>query len=413
MVQPTPKQLSRDRKEEIVEELKELIAGKPVIGILDMHNLPSKQLQQIKKEMKDFANIRMERKTLMEIAIEESDKDSIDSLEPGEAVQPAFIFSEKDPFQLYSLIQNNKTSAAAQGGEEAPDDIEIPEGDTGIGPGPMLGKLQGAGLQVQVEDGSIHVQESGILVGRGETISNEDAEILNQVGIEPLEIGLDLKVAYSGGEVFRREDLDIDTEAYRQDLEAAASGGFNLAVNTGIVNERTIVSIISKAVTEAKNLSISEGLPEEETVEEAVSYANSGAESLEAEIDLDVVEVEEGDEDESEQEENEAEENEEERDKEEEKDESGEEDQEESEEEDQKDKEKEGAEEEESSESEEETEEPETDDVDYGEIVSGTISDAKEELQEVENPDWEAALEAEKENKDRSTFKDWLEGKTE
>lgn len=303
MVQPTPKQLSREKKEAIVEQLEQQIEDNPVIGILDMHNLPSRQLQQIKKDMKEFANIRMERKTLMEIAIDNSDKEGIEQLEETEATQPAFIFSEKDPFQLYSLIQQNKSSAAAQGGEEAPSDIEIPEGDTGIGPGPMLGKLQGAGLQVQVDDGSIHVQNPGVIVEAGETITNDDAEILNQVGIEPLEIGLDLDIAYSEGEIFTSEQLDIDTEAYRSDIEAAAGGAFNLAVNAGVVNETTAPSIIGQAVQEAKNLAISEGLPVEETIEEALAFASSNARGLDSELDLESVELETEEEDSDESEE--------------------------------------------------------------------------------------------------------------
>lgn len=292
MVQPTPKQLSREQKQAIVEQLEQQIEDKPVVGILDMHNLPSRQLQQIKKGMKEFANIRMERKTLMEIAIENAEKEGIEQLEETEATQPAFIFSEKDPFQLYSLIQQNKSSAAAQGGEEAPSDIEIPEGDTGIGPGPMLGKLQGAGLQVQVDNGSIHVQNPGVIVEAGETITNDDAEILNQVGIEPLEIGLDLDIAYSEGEIFTSEELDIDTEAYRSDIEAAAGGALNLAVNAGVVNETTAPSIISQAVQEVKNLAISEGLPVEETIEEALAFASSNARGLDSELDLESVELE-------------------------------------------------------------------------------------------------------------------------
>lgn len=49
----------------------------------------------------------------------------------------------------------------------------------------------------------------------------------------------------------------------------------------------------------------------------------------------------------------------------------------------------------------------------YEEIVSGTITEAKDELGDMEEPDYEAALEAEKNNKDRKTLKDWLEGKIE
>jgi len=301
MVQPKPKKLTREQKEQKVEYFQEEIEDNPVIGILDMHNLPAKQLQQIKKEMKEFAKVRMSRKTLMQIAIDQSDKEEIEQLEENDAIQPAFIFSEKDPFQLYSLIKQNKTSAAAQGGETAPNDIEVPDGDTGIGPGPMLGKLQQRGLQVQVDDGSIHVQEPGVIIEKGDEITADDAEILNQLGIEPLEIGLDLDVAYSEGELFRAEELDIDVEEYRTDVESAAGAAYNLAVNAGIINETTAEAIVSEAVRKAKNLAISEGLPVEETIEEALAHAKSNAEGLDSQVDLESVDLDEDSEESSEE----------------------------------------------------------------------------------------------------------------
>ncbi len=63
---------------------------------------------------------------------------------------------------------------------------------------------------------------------------------------------------------------------------------------------------------------------------------------------------------------------------------------------------------------EEETgEDTETSSADYEEILSGTISDAKDALEDLENPDWEAALKAEESNKNRTTFIDWLEKRVE
>ena len=59
---------------------------------------------------------------------------------------------------------------------------------------------------------------------------------------------------------------------------------------------------------------------------------------------------------------------------------------------------------------EEEQEEETGSDADYDDIVSGTISDAKDQISELEDPDYEALLEAEKGNKNRTTFIDWLEG---
>ncbi len=46
----------------------------------------------------------------------------------------------------------------------------------------------------------------------------------------------------------------------------------------------------------------------------------------------------------------------------------------------------------------------------YEEIVSGTITDAKDALKDMDEPDYEAALTAEKDNKNRTTLVDWLEG---
>lgn len=45
----------------------------------------------------------------------------------------------------------------------------------------------------------------------------------------------------------------------------------------------------------------------------------------------------------------------------------------------------------------------------YEEAVSGTITEAKETLNDIEDVDWNAAIEAEKENKNRTTLIDWLE----
>ncbi len=309
MVQPKPKNMTRSQKEAKVEEFKQKIEENPVVGILDMNSLPSRQLQQIKKEMKDFADIKMSRKTLMQLSIDQAEKEGVDSLKENNATQPAFIFSEKDPFQLYSLIKKNKTSAAAQGGEIAPNDIEVPEGDTGIGPGPMLGKLQQTGAQVQVDDGTIHVQKGSVMVKKGETITRDDAEILNQLGLEPLQIGLDLDIAYNDGEIFTAEQLNIDEEEYRADVETAASMAFNLAVNAGIVNETTAPTIVGEAARKARNLSISEGIPTEDTIEEILAYASSNAEGVDSQVDLESVEVSEDEEEEdSETEESEKEE---------------------------------------------------------------------------------------------------------
>ncbi|MFO7794350.1 MAG: hypothetical protein R6V35_05255 [Candidatus Nanohaloarchaea archaeon] len=61
-------------------------------------------------------------------------------------------------------------------------------------------------------------------------------------------------------------------------------------------------------------------------------------------------------------------------------------------------------------ETETETEEEEgSSSAEYDNIVAGTITEAKEALSEMEEPDYEAAKEAEEANKNRTTLIDWLE----
>lgn len=61
----------------------------------------------------------------------------------------------------------------------------------------------------------------------------------------------------------------------------------------------------------------------------------------------------------------------------------------------------------------EESDESEGDEAEYEEIVSGTISDAKNAIEDLDNPDYEALLEAEENDKNRTTFTDWLETRIE
>jgi len=61
----------------------------------------------------------------------------------------------------------------------------------------------------------------------------------------------------------------------------------------------------------------------------------------------------------------------------------------------------------------EEADESEGDEAEYEEIVSGTITDAKEAIEDLDNPDYEALLKAEEADKNRTTFKDWIETRIE
>lgn len=285
--------LTREEKERLVTGLAEQMDASPVVGILDMHSLPARQLQEIKKELVGEADITMARKTLIELALETSGREDIEDLMDNDAVQPALIFADKNPFSLFKLIQKKKSAAAASGGEIAPSDIVIEEGLTDLDPGPMLGKIQELGPGTSVEDGKIHIDSSAVVVEAGEVIDNETAEVLNALDMKPLEVGLDLKLVYEDGDVFDREVLEVDVDAYRSDIEAAVSGAFNLAVNAGYLTDATTPSIVATASSNARNLAINAGVLADDVAADIIRKAAGAAEGIDAAMDMGAVEQEE------------------------------------------------------------------------------------------------------------------------
>ncbi len=63
---------------------------------------------------------------------------------------------------------------------------------------------------------------------------------------------------------------------------------------------------------------------------------------------------------------------------------------------------------EESEVSEEESDES-SEDIDYSELVDNPVDDVKDAVKALEDPDYDALLEAEENNSDRKTLKDWIE----
>ncbi len=117
-----------ERKKEEVRRLEEELKKYPVIGLLDMFKLPAKQLQEIREKLRGKAKIKMMKKSVIKIAMENVDRKGIKELEKTIQNQPALLFSETDPFELARTIESSKSSAAAKEGDIAPKDIVVKAG---------------------------------------------------------------------------------------------------------------------------------------------------------------------------------------------------------------------------------------------------------------------------------------------
>ncbi len=242
-----------DAKRKEVEDVKNLFKQYSVAGVLNLEGLPTLMLQRIKKGLGDSVALKITKKRFMKIAIEELGKEvkNVEKLKDKLEGIPALLFTEKDPFLLYKEIDKNKASAAAKPGQKAPNDLSIEEGETPFTPGPMIGELGMLGIKTEVKDGKIHVKDPKVLVKEGEEVSDRVAGLLAKLGVEPMKVGLNLTHTLQKGEILNKSVLAIDEEEYLNNIKAAHSESFSLALHLSILNKETIKPLLSKAQRES------------------------------------------------------------------------------------------------------------------------------------------------------------------
>ncbi len=258
------------RKE--VEMIKEGIRSHKAMALVDMQGIPATQLQQIRADLREVAKIRMTRNTLIEHALAElgGDVEGIRSFISG---QSALLFTDVNPFKLYKMLEKTKTKMAAKPGEVAPEDIVVEKGPTSFKPGPIVGELQQAGIPAAIEGGKVRIRDTKTVVRKGEVINKKIADVLQKLGVKPMDVGLIMQVTYYEHTLFRPETLVIDEAAYFNQFVQAAQQGFNLSVNAVIPTPSTIGTLMAKAAQEARSLGVEASIYEPGVMDSVIGRA--------------------------------------------------------------------------------------------------------------------------------------------
>jgi len=271
--------VSQKKKDDVKNTIK-LIDQYPIVGIVNMENLPTKQLQNMRENLRGKVVLKMVKKRLTKIAFKNSKKDGIEKLEPYLKGMPALLFTEDNPFALYSTLKKNKSKAPISAGQTAPNDIVVPAGKTNFSPGPIIGELGAFGIKAGVEDGKIAIKSDSVVAKEGDVVNAKLAGLLQRLGVEPMEIGLDLVAVFENGEIITKDVLDIDEDAYKEQIQSAASMAFNLSINAAIPTEDTIALLIQKAASETRALAREADIITDETIGDLLSKAERQASKL-------------------------------------------------------------------------------------------------------------------------------------
>lgn len=271
-----------------VTRLESLIPKYKVIAIADMTSMPSVQLQKLRSNIKDSVVITMSKARLIKIVFEElkGKIKGLEELKKNVRGMPALLLTNDSPFKLARVLKKSKSSAPAKGGQIAPNDIMVHAGPTAFPPGPIMGELGQIGVKAGVVDGKVAIKEDALVVKEGQIISTLAANLLSRLGIEPMEIGINLLAALENGTVFTKDVLNVDEVAFMNNLKLAASGSFNLAFNIAYPTKDNIKLLVKKAFLDSNGLADSRKILTSENVKKELAKANTEMESIKGKLNL-------------------------------------------------------------------------------------------------------------------------------
>ena len=267
-------------KKELVGNISNSITSANTVAILNMKDLPSRQLQVIKEKLDTQVNIIMSRKTLMSRALESSGRDKAAELIQHFKGMPAIITSELDAFSLWALLKSNMSPSAAKGGQEAPFNIIVPAGMTNFAPGPILGELGDVGIKAGINAGKIEIKVDSEVAKEGDIISAQLAALLERLDIKPMKIGLNLVAALEDGTIFMRSELDVDSDELIAQIKSLHNDALKLAVGTGLINKETAEIMLRNAEMDAMKLAYSQGILTDKVKDLVLSKADAEASAL-------------------------------------------------------------------------------------------------------------------------------------
>jgi len=243
---------SRADKELYFQKLKELLSKYPSIFIVNVDNVGSNQMHQIRVALRGRGVVLMGKNTMVRRALRSilTENPQYERLLPHVKGNIGFVFTDKDLKDVREIIVANKVAAPARAGAFAPKDVTVPGGNTGMEPG-KTSFFQALGIPTKIARGTIEIVSDVKVVTAGTRVGPSEATLLNMLNISPFTYGMTVIQIYDRGNSFPPSVLDVDEQEL---VDRFLSGIKTIAAISLALNYPTIVSVTHSLVNAYKNL---------------------------------------------------------------------------------------------------------------------------------------------------------------
>jgi len=243
---------TRADKEIYFEKLKELLNKYPSIFLVNVDNVGSNQMHQIRVALRGKGVVLMGKNTMVRRALRSilAEYPQFERLLPHVKGNIGFVFTAGDLKEVREIIVANKVAAPARAGAFAPKDVTVPAGNTGMEPG-KTSFFQALGIPTKIARGTIEIVSDVKVVVAGTRVGTSEATLLNMLNISPFTYGMSVVQIFDSGNAFAPSVLDID----EQDLiDRFLSGIKTIAALSLALKYPTLVSVSHSLVNAYKNL---------------------------------------------------------------------------------------------------------------------------------------------------------------
>lgn len=266
-----------------VTRIKELVSSGSVIGVVDLRQMPSAQLQEMRKKLRGRAAITVTKTSLMRRALE-GNAQAEKLLPTMEDVPCGLIVTSENPFKIYNFIKNSKSRSTAKPGMVAPADIWVSAQETDLPPGPVLSDLKQAKIDAKMDKGKVVIASDSLVAKKGDTITLAMASALAKLGVTPIEISLRIPVMVESGVAYASDVLSIDAAEFLGRLVGGYNSAVNLSVFAGYPTTVSIKLMIAKASRNARAVSLEAGIVTKDTVKDIIGRASRQATALSSKV---------------------------------------------------------------------------------------------------------------------------------
>lgn len=268
------------KKMQMYQELQELPKKYKVTALVRMEKVRSSQLLPLRKKFLSEVKIVSIKDQVAKKALATLDVPGIAKMIESLTGQCVLLFTNMSPFKLNVLLGKNKVMMFARGGDIASIDVTVPAKNTGIAPGPMLTEFKEAGVPTKIDQGTIWITKDVTPVKKGGAVPDKLATLLQKLDIKTIEAGIALEAALEEGKTFKREELVIDLDKYREMFARAHQEALSLSIEAAYITADNIKLILAKLGQGARSVAIEAGYITDDTKEAVLQKANAQAQSV-------------------------------------------------------------------------------------------------------------------------------------